>query len=677
MLALLFSPPATAVEFKKGEFEGDWNTTLTYGVQFRVEDRDEEIVGPPAGTAYSVNGDDGNLNYDRGLVSNAFSLTTEVELRWRNFGGFFRAFGLYDIENEQGDRARTPLTDGALERVGSRIELRDAFLWWKFSTERRPGEVRLGQQVLSWGESTFIQGGINTINPVDVSALRVPGAELRNALLPVGMVWATFSISQNVTAEGFYQYDFDRTIIDPPGTYFSSNDFVGMGGTHVFLGFGDSPDLGTYPGTSRPFLGVPRGADERPEDTGQYGVALRWFVPKLAGTEFGFYYIRYHSRLPTIDGQVGTLAGVQSAGGFGLAGGTALATLQGTGDRDQAISAGVTAGTNAGLSPVDATIVSTAAVDTQLAGGDGVAVTTAFATDAYAQTAHYRISYPEEIDLFGVSFNTQLGTSGWGLQGEWSHRRNAPLQADDVELLFAALAPINGVLAGKECSVSGTPCTLDSQCPAAESCVFDPGPGASQFASFREEDYSTQFETVIPGAERIDIDQIQSTATKVFSRIAGANTGLLLVEAAVTLADLPDKSDMRFEGAGTYVSGNPYHSDPGNILPAHAGKAAETPQRFADSTSWGYRLAGRLEYNNAVGAWNLLPRFSWQHDVSGVSPGPGGSFIDGRMAFSLGVTGTYQNTWSVDLGYTSYFGASRYNLINDRDFIAANAKFSF
>ena len=34
--------------------------------------------------------------------------------------------------------------------------------------------------MINWGESTFIQGGINAINPVDVSALRVPGAELRD-----------------------------------------------------------------------------------------------------------------------------------------------------------------------------------------------------------------------------------------------------------------------------------------------------------------------------------------------------------------------------------------------------------------------------------------------------------------------------------------------------------------
>jgi hypothetical protein len=73
----------------------------------------------------------------------------------------------------------------------------------------------------------------------------------------------------------------------------------------------------------------------------------------------------------------------------------------------------------------------------------------------------------------------------------------------------------------------------------------------------------------------------------------------------------------------------------------------------------------------------LLPKFSWQHDVDGVSPGPGGNFIDGRTAFSVGIGTSYQNRWEIELIYTNYSGASRYNLINDRDFLGGFVKFSF
>ncbi len=93
--------------------------------------------------------------------------------------------------------------------------------------------------------------------------------------------------------------------------------------------------------------------------------------------------------------------------------------------------------------------------------------------------------------------------------------------------------------------------------------------------------------------------------------------------------------------------------------------------------SWGYRLAGRLDYTNALGAANLFPFFSWQHDVTGISPTPGGNFLEGRTALTLGMRTSYQNTWEGELSYTTFNGASRYNLINDRDFLALSAKYSF
>jgi hypothetical protein len=88
-------------------------------------------------------------------------------------------------------------------------------------------------------------------------------------------------------------------------------------------------------------------------------------------------------------------------------------------------------------------------------------------------------------------------------------------------------------------------------------------------------------------------------------------------------------------------------------------------------------MAGRMEFNNAIGAINLTPRFAWAHDVSGISPAPGGNFLEGAQALTLGLAGTYQNTWEVDLAYTMYSGAGRWNLLNDRDFVAMTVKLGF
>ena len=132
----------------------------------------------------------------------------------------------------------------------------------------------------------------------------------------------------------------------------------------------------------------------------------------------------------------------------------------------------------------------------------------------------------------------------------------------------------------------------------------------------------------------------------------------------------PNGFGLRLNGPGTPISGN------ANLAGFHFGEV-EPQSRFASSTSWGYRLVGRLDYFGLVGPWNISPRFAFQHDVKGTTPGPGGAFVEDRKAVSIGVNALYQSTWQVDLSYTTFFDASRYNLINDRDFIGANIKVSF
>ena len=110
---------------------------------------------------------------------------------------------------------------------------------------------------------------------------------------------------------------------------------------------------------------------------------------------------------------------------------------------------------------------------------------------------------------------------------------------------------------------------------------------------------------------------------------------------------------------------------------AHALIPAEPSDAFANQTSWGYRAVAKLDFNNAIGAVTLSPRIAWAHDVEGNSPGPGGNFLEDRKAITYGLGADYQNTWSADLSYTDFFGAGRYNLINDRDFVSFNVKYSF
>ena len=50
------------------------------------------------------------------------------------------------------------------------------------------------------------------------------------------------------------------------------------------------------------------------------------------------------------------------------------------------------------------------------------------AIDRYSAGSQYFLEYPKDQSLFGLSFNTQLGSTGWALQGEMSFRPDVPLQ---------------------------------------------------------------------------------------------------------------------------------------------------------------------------------------------------------------------------------------------------------
>jgi len=137
------------------------------------------------------------------------------------------------------------------------------------------------------------------------------------------------------------------------------------------------------------------------------------------------------------------------------------------------------------------------------------------------------------------------------------------------------------------------------------------------------------------------------------------------------VADLPDKDCMRYNGPGTDTGGGFDYTT--GILR----NPITEPDGFADDSSWGYRFVIKADYNNAIGPVTVSPRFAFSHDVSGTTPGPGGSFIDGRKQFTVGVGFNYLNKWVFDFAYTDFSGGGKYNLMQDRDFYTASVRYSF
>jgi hypothetical protein len=631
VLALVLS--ARAVNFDYGDFKGSFDTTISIGGLYRLSDPASDYYAVSAGGRQrSANADDGDLNYRKGMASFLVKASHDLLVKYKDDAGLFvRGFYFNDLVNSHGTRARTGLSDEAYDLVAANAELLDAYVYFKPTLGTMPASFRIGRQVLSWGESTFIPNGINSVNPIDVAKLRTPGSELKEALRPIDMLSGSINLTPNLTLEAFYLLEWQRTRVDPPGTYFSTNDFVAPGGTKVFLGFGaiaDTASLGA----------ITRGPDKKPSSTGQYGANLRWLAHNLKDTEFGLYFMNYNSRLPVISARTPTnaisSAFVQSTAVslgtanllpalipvFGAGAGSALSTLLGA------------ALTGVPASALPASLQPYYPAAASIASG---AKTLGFLTAA--ASGNYLIEYPEDIGLVGGSFNTSI--HGIALQGEISYRHNQPLQVDDVELLFAALSSLN---------------------PAY-------GPN-NQIGN-----YLGQLNTYVPGFHRHKVWTGQMTATWAGRGILGSQQTTLVAEAGFVDVDLPRKGTLRYDGPGTFVGGDiNYMTNTGN-----AASGSEPGSAFADSFSWGYQLVGRLDYNNVFHGVNVSPLLVFSHDVSGNTPLPLGNFLHGRKTLTLGAEFTFQNAWALDLRYVNFLGAGRYNLLGDRDYVACNLKYSF
>lgn len=313
LLGLAAGGSAQAFEFRSedGTLTGALDTTVTVGGMWRAEGRERSLVAiANGGTSRSSNEDDGNLNYDRGdLISALTKVTHDLDLKYGNYGAFARVLYFYD----QAIHDKDGLPRKARDRLGDGIELLDAYVRGRFDLAGRNLNLRLGKQVVSWGESTFIPNGINVVNPVDVARLRAPGAELKEAFLPTNMVWASQEVGDDLALEAFYQFEFKKTKLEPRGSFFSTNDNVSPGSDQVFLGFGRRPDQ-NGPLALRQW--APRAADNEARDDGQYGLVARLLMPEWNNTEFGFYHLNYHSRTPSasaIRGTATTAAGAGSA----------------------------------------------------------------------------------------------------------------------------------------------------------------------------------------------------------------------------------------------------------------------------------------------------------------------------------------------------------------------------
>jgi hypothetical protein len=325
--AALTAAPAHAVRTTtEGGIEVDFTTTLSLGAQVRMEKRAGDTVGNdnggnvPTGAKLGaqlngpgaegaanpdfnfLNGDNGNLNYKKGdIVSAPLKGNHELGLKttdgWR---ALVRASWVRDLKT--GDTRRTDLSDKAEDIAVKNWTWLDAWVSKDFKLGDRSATVRVGNQVLSWGEDIFIIGGINAINAFDLRKLRTPGAQVKEILRPAPMISLNAALADGLSVEAYYQWRWNAFRFDPVGTFFSGADVAGAGQMPAFI---PSSLLGEAPGTfgddggnATPGVNVvPFEADKLPPKGKQFGLAGR-FKPRGMDAEFGLYYVRYHDKLP-------------------------------------------------------------------------------------------------------------------------------------------------------------------------------------------------------------------------------------------------------------------------------------------------------------------------------------------------------------------------------------------
>lgn len=306
-----------------------------------------------------LNENDGDLNYKQWQVVNAKTqwvgdLAVKGPDGW---SALARGDVYFDAATD--NTSRVTLDTQARSFAVFNPRLLDLYLTKDTDIDDHAVRLRVGNQVLSWGEDIYIQGGINSINPLYLPNSHSTGAQLKTLFEPSPMATVNAELTNDLSLEAFYEWKWTGYVYDAAGTFFSTQDYVGAGGHGIFyptslinsalnptlpvspgvpvipglqpLPPGYIGDPATYivgpnPQTGKPYnrqlsfqelanpatnpvgpiLGtgtvIARGPDYKPV-AGQEGLALHYKMPG-SGNDLGFYYYRYSDKLPYLTYQV-------------------------------------------------------------------------------------------------------------------------------------------------------------------------------------------------------------------------------------------------------------------------------------------------------------------------------------------------------------------------------------
>jgi hypothetical protein len=308
-LACTLVAPAWALPFNLGEVEANLESRLALEVNWAMSAPDKALIGSRnGGSAASQTNDDGRLNFTRGdAFSKRFSGWHALQLRqgdsgvlvsgqyWYDFALKDQSLPLYAID----DAGRQP---GAQASGG---EIREAYAYHNYQLAGPqgdlPGAVRGGKQRLRWGESHLLENPLNSINPLDRQALQRPVTPIEEGALPVNLLHVNQQLTNSLSAELFYQLDWQAEVQSNCGTFFAVSDVQPPGCTQRLAVAGSDFAAQAAAG----YRYVPRLADDDARDSGQFGMALHWQLAALGDSELGLFVMNSHSRAALFNSQVG------------------------------------------------------------------------------------------------------------------------------------------------------------------------------------------------------------------------------------------------------------------------------------------------------------------------------------------------------------------------------------
>ncbi len=641
---------------------------------YSVAAANEAYVKMPG--SFSSGGDDGNIQFEKGdLVHGVAKLSSDISFSAYDFNVFIRPVVFFDqVYNDHelhfADTTLIPpvvvYTDAQKDmNAFTGIDILDANIGRTFEVFDRSVGIKLGKQVLNWGESSLLLfNSLNSINPPDARRLRLPGLDLKEILQPVGMLTINTDVIENVGLETFYQYEWRGVVFDPVGAFQSPADIFGQGHgrKYAMLGFGKAPEdpdklwqaTDTCEGPvcvdSSGLLGSHSSrtayvTDTEPKNGGQYGFAVRSFLEGFNnGTELTFYFANYHSRVPVV---------------------SVIAT-EATCIGKSAISGPLYAQTAALNFATDCEYMGPGSP----AGQEPVPV----------DTLQIQIEYPENIQMYGVSFNTTLGD--WALSGEYAFRPKLPVQIHLTDLVFAGLNPAlpEQDVPLQATTIPGRHSSFPTFLTAYRGmdCVNNPGCiKAGQY---------------IRGYEEMKSGQLGITVLKLIGgdNPLGASQITFLLETGLThTLDFPELSELQFNGGGTntHISGGADGTQ-GIDPPAVAGNTRANTLRqnptahrdldgFGSKYAWGYRNINLIRWDSALFGANLQALAIIRHDVKGTSPGIGTNFTQGRKEFNLGLSFDYLSSYIGEVRYTWFTGGANRDGSRDKDNIFVTLGYQF